>query len=168
MGVKIQSRYLWHWCKETRSYNRSSALICRTSKILIGFAATAFSTLLLCIAYYLVDHQHHSNSFDQYCIDKFYRLSNKSRPSKKWAKALEAAVVTFSDQQVITGIAILLSGYSQLRTGLAVYYWQLTVDRMVFVNYTSYHFNMLALLFPRTTRPRNLALSMYGCYGGHA
>ena len=37
-------------------------------------------------------------------------------------------MLTFSDQQVITGIAILISGYSQLRGGLAVYYWKLTVD----------------------------------------
>ena len=136
MGIKTQLRYLWHWCKETRSYHRSSALIRRTSKILIGFAASAYSTLLLCIAYYLVDHKRHSNPVDQYCIDRFYRFFNQSRPSEKWTKALEAAVLTFSDQQVITGIAILISGYSQLRGGLAAYYWQLIVDLAWFSSIT--------------------------------
>ena len=45
-------------------------------------------------------------------------------------------MLTFSDQQVITGIAILISGYSQLQYGLAVYYWQLTVDLAWFSSIT--------------------------------
>ena len=45
-------------------------------------------------------------------------------------------MLTFSDQQVVTGIAILISGYSQLRYGLAVYYWQLTVDLAWFSSVT--------------------------------
>ena len=136
MGIKTQLRYLRHRRKATRSCNRSSALIYWTSKILIGFAATAYLTLLLCVTYYLVDSKRLSNPVDQYCIDLFYQLSNKSRPSDKWAKALEGAVLTFSDQQVITSIAILISGYSQLRGGLAVYYWQLTVDLAWFSSVT--------------------------------
>ena len=157
VGIRIQPRYLRHWCKETRSCNRSSALIYTPSKILIGFAATAYLTLLLCVAYYLVDHERPSNPLDRppnpldrYCIDGFYGLFNKStpsdnisspsvkkfRPSEKWAEALEKAVLTFSDQQVITGIAILISGYSQLRGGLAVYYWQLVVDLAWFSSVT--------------------------------
>ncbi|KAK0507020.1 hypothetical protein JMJ35_010478 [Cladonia borealis] len=104
--------------------------------VLIGFAATAYSTFLLCIAYYLVDFKRISNPVDQKCIDTFYRLFNASRPSQEWSKAIEAAVLTFSDQQVITGIAILISGYSQLHSGLAVYYWQLTVDLAWFSSVT--------------------------------
>ena len=45
-------------------------------------------------------------------------------------------MLTFSDQQIITGIALLISGYSQLRDGLAVYYWQLTVDLAWFSSIT--------------------------------
>ena len=136
VGIKAQLRYFWHWSKETRTYNRSSALTCRNFKILIGFAATAYSTLLLCIAYYLVGYKPVSNPLDRKCIDRFYQLFNRSGPNKKWAKALEAAVLTFSDQQIITGIALLISGYSQLRDGLAVYYWQLTVDLAWFSSIT--------------------------------
>ena len=113
-----------------------------TSKILIGFGVTALSTLVLCVALYLVDFKRLSNPVDQYCIEGFYGLfskpepSEKWRPSERWTKALEAAVLTFSDQQVITGIAILISGYSQLRVGLAVYYWQLVVDLAWFSSVT--------------------------------
>ena len=104
--------------------------------MLIGFAATAYSTLLFCVAYYLFDRKHVSNPVDKRCIDRFYRLINQSRPTEKWAKALEAAVLTYSDQQIITGMAIMISGYSQLRGGLAVYYWQLTVDLAWFSSIT--------------------------------
>ena len=45
-------------------------------------------------------------------------------------------MLTFSDQQIITSIALLISGYSQLRSGLAVYYWQLTVDLAWFSSIT--------------------------------
>lgn len=144
MGIRTQFRYLWHWCKETCSCNRSSLLICGAFKILTGFAATAYSTFFLCVAYYLVDLKRVSNPVDQKCIDKFYRLFNQSRPSEGWTKAIEAAVLTFSDQQVITGIAILVSGYSQLRTSLAVYYWQLTVNLAWFSSIT--HLTTLSYL----------------------
>ena len=103
---------------------------------MIGFAATAYSTFLLCIAYYLVDYKRVSNPVDSRCIDRFYQLFNQSRPAPKWAKALEAAVLTFSDQQIITGIALLTSGYSQLPGGLAIYYWRLTVDLAWFSSVT--------------------------------
>ena len=92
------------------------------SKILIGFALTAYFTFLLCVACYLLDFRQPLNPIDQKYIDVFYRVFNGSRPSKKWTKALEGAVLMFSDQQIITGIAILISGYSQLRSGLAVYF----------------------------------------------
>ena len=136
MGNRTQLRHLWHRCKETCSCNRSSLLTCRTSKILIGFAATAYLTFVLCVVYYLVDFKRISNPLDKKCIDTFYSLFNASRPSEEWSKAIEAAVLTFSDQQVITGIAILISGYSQLRSGLAIYYWQLTVDLAWFSSVT--------------------------------
>ena len=59
-----------------------------------------------------------------------------SRLSKKWTQALQSAVLTFSDQQSITGIAILVSGYSQLACGLAIYHWQVTVDLAWFSSIT--------------------------------
>ena len=59
-----------------------------------------------------------------------------SRLSEKWTQALQSAVLTFSDQQSITGIAILVSGYSQLACGLAIYHWQVTVDLAWFSSIT--------------------------------
>ena len=47
------------------------------------------------------------------------------------------AVLSFSDQQVLTGLAILISGYVQLGCqGLAVYHWQIVVDLAFFSSVT--------------------------------
>ena len=42
-------------------------------------------------------------------------------------KALEAAVITFSDTRVFTGVAILLCGYIQIPFGISSYHWQVVV-----------------------------------------
>jgi hypothetical protein len=61
------------------------------------------------------------NDFDQ----KFLRV--RPRASKTWAKALEKGVLVFSDQQIITGIAVLIAGFIQMGT-ISVYPWQIVVD----------------------------------------
>lgn len=96
----------------------------------MGFAASAYVTLLLCTTYYLVDPKGTTNRVDSLCIDNvscaFHR--NFRASSEKYSNALRDAVLAFSDLQVVTGIAILISGYTQLRCGLPAYHWQLVVD----------------------------------------
>lgn len=91
-----------------------------------------------CATYYLLDQENVSNPVDRLCLQVFLALwgGKGSRLSKKWTRALQSAVLTFSDQQSITGIAILLSGYSQLTCGLAIYHWQVTVDLAWFSSIT--------------------------------
>ena len=57
---------------------------------------------------------------------------------KKWSEPLRKAVLAFSDQQSVTGIAILVSGYSQLAScqPMTVYNWQITVDLAWFSSIT--------------------------------
>jgi hypothetical protein len=50
----------------------------------------------------------------------------------------------FADIQVITGVAILVSGYSSLRCGLSTYHWQLVVDLAWFSSVT--HLSTLTFL----------------------
>lgn len=54
-------------------------------------------------------------------------IQSTERHSKKQNKALEAALITFSDTQVITGISILLAGYIQLPLGISAYHWQVVI-----------------------------------------
>ena len=56
--------------------------------------------------------------------------------SKAWSKALHQAVLTSSDVQVVTGIAILVSAYDQIPCGLQYYHWQIAVDLALFSSIT--------------------------------
>ena len=53
-----------------------------------------------------------------------------------WSEALQNAVLAFSDQQVVTGIAILVSAYVQIFCGLQVYHWQVALDLALFSSIT--------------------------------
>ena len=57
-------------------------------------------------------------------------------PSPEWEEPLGKAVLMFSDQQIVTGIALLASGFSQLPTGLDAYHWQIVVYLAWFSSFT--------------------------------
>lgn len=48
--------------------------------------------------------------------------------SERWTRAFEAAVLFLGDTQVVTSVAILLSGYMQLPCGISTYHWEMIVD----------------------------------------
>ena len=56
-------------------------------------------------------------------------LSRKARlnPAKTWETTFRTAILMFSDQQIVTGIALLISGYAQITSGLSIYHWQIVV-----------------------------------------
>ena len=107
-------------------------------QILIGFSASAWFTLGFCIAYSLINDEDASNSVDIMFLDKWptrWRC-NSHATSKAWSEALQGAVLAFSDLQVITGIAVLISAYSQISCGLQYYHWQIAVDLAFFSSIT--------------------------------
>jgi hypothetical protein len=53
-----------------------------------------------------------------------------------WSYALETAIVSFSDQQVITGISIIIGGIIQLGWGLDLYHWQTVANLAWFSAFT--------------------------------
>lgn len=58
--------------------------------------------------------------------------------------ALRRIVLMFSDQQVVTGIALLASGYAQLSSGISNYHWQMLVYLAWFSSLT--HLSTLTVL----------------------
>ena len=50
------------------------------------------------------------------------------KPQQMWAEVVQAGVLIFSDTQILTGIAVLVSGYIQLPSGLGLYHWEIVVD----------------------------------------
>lgn len=101
-------------------------------QVITGFMATAYITLILVIVHYLFDHDQTKNPVDRVIIDSVaklwkYLISDRDKPALKWSEAIEFAVLMFSDQQLITGIGILVSGYTQINCGLSAYHWQIVV-----------------------------------------
>ena len=80
------------------------------------------------------------------CIldDMFLRLIRRKAPPSDLKESLGKAVLMFSDQQIVTGIALLASGYSQLRSGLDAYHWQIIVYLAWFSSFT--HLTTLTVL----------------------
>ena len=118
-------------------------------QFLIAFGLSAFLTLFICFISYLLNQDSLSNEVDRLFIkfvaDRGFikKFANwvskilKIQGVEKWNKALQMAVLSFSDQQILTGLAILISGYVQLSCrGLAVYHWQIVVDLAFFSSVT--------------------------------
>ena len=103
---------------------------------------------MLCLAYYTIDpevsSQHHEghnvpfvNPVEDMYLEKLGAWIGRIS-GKNWSEPLRTAVLAFSDQQSVTGIAILVSGYSQLAScqPMTVYNWQITVDLAWFSSIT--------------------------------
>lgn len=112
-------------------------------KVLIGFPATAYLTLFIAGIYYFVGYvpEEFLNTLDRSV------LANWRKPSSSaisWEPTLRTAVLMFSDQQLVTGSALLASGYAQLPSGLSAYHWQMIVYLAWFSSLT--HLTTLTIL----------------------
>ena len=103
-------------------------------------------TLILILINYLLDcgPEPVANPIDRGIIDFVWRRFGQ-RPSKKWGSALRRGILMFSDQQVVTGLAILSAGYSQLQYGLSSYHWDIIVSLAGFSSLT--HLTTLTTLY---------------------
>ena len=100
---------------------------------------SAYFTLILVILYYISDQRNTENLVDRRLIDMIKPKAWKERSktaSEIWTAAIESSVLMFSDTQVITGMAILLCGYTQLATGLSSYHWEVVVGLAWFSSLT--------------------------------
>lgn len=120
-----------------------SCLIC--SQVLIGFVATGYLTLLLVLAYYILGfvEAQFLNPIDRGCL-RYVRRIIKPRSTTRRASTLRKAVLMYSDQQLVTGIALLIGGFSQLHYGLDAYHWQILVYLVWFSSLT--HLTTLTVL----------------------
>ena len=77
-------------------------------------------------------------------IDERFLRTIRWTAHSEWKEPLGKAVLMFSDQQIVTGIALLASGYSQLPNGLDAYHWQIVVYLAWFSSFT--HLTTLTVL----------------------
>lgn len=96
----------------------------------MAFIASAYITFLCCIAKFQIDR---------------FRSPDKLTPSLDiWSFSLRAVILSFSDQQVVIGISIILGGFSQLKSGLDSYHWQTVANLAWFSAFT--HITTLTVL----------------------
>lgn len=120
---------------------------------------SAWSTLFLVFIYYLINIQATEDSIDSALVKLLrnrFRKKIAIQVSNKWIKALEGAVLTCSDTQAITGLAILLCGYIQV-SKLSAYHWQVVVNLAWFSSLT--HLTTLTFLRHRLRQQRDMAIS---------
>lgn len=81
--------------------------------VLIGFLATAYFTFLFVIVYYLTGcvEEKFTNEIDKVVLAKC-SLRKYLKSVRRLELTLRRAILMFSDQQVVTGIALLSSGYA--------------------------------------------------------
>ena len=87
-------------------------------------------TLILVIVYYVTGcvEEQHSNGIDRGIVRTMQKIPwIKARPHGAWKPSIRKAVLMFSDQQLVTGLAILGSGFTQLFNKVSSYHWSIIV-----------------------------------------
>ncbi|KAF2261574.1 hypothetical protein CC78DRAFT_583579 [Lojkania enalia] len=112
--------------------------------VILGFSLAAYLTLGLLILHYVTVHDPHrinsrgneyTNTLDRDLL-AFLRSVIVWTPSRRFEYAMEKSVLILSDLQLVTGLAILVSGYSQLNCAISAYHWQIVVYVAWFSSFT--------------------------------
>ncbi|EKG22598.1 hypothetical protein MPH_00066 [Macrophomina phaseolina MS6] len=93
-----------------------------SAQVILAFLVTAYATLLFTVCAYwagLVPDEL-LNAVDK----KIFRAKSERRPG--WSEAFREGIRAFSDQQIVTGIALIASAYATLNT-ISVYHWRTVV-----------------------------------------
>ncbi|KAI4657181.1 uncharacterized protein J4E79_007797 [Alternaria viburni] len=108
--------------------------------VILGFSISAYLTLLLLIIHYITVHNvhqakitsnTHTNAVDHRVLTFIRSRIFSWTPSRRFQYAIEKSVLILSDLNLVTGTAILVAGYSQLKCGISAYHWQM----MVFISW---------------------------------
>ncbi|KAF9734343.1 hypothetical protein PMIN06_004243 [Paraphaeosphaeria minitans] len=113
--------------------------------VILGFSITAYLTVFLLMFHYLTVYdprrigevaRPHINPVDQGLLNFVRGKVTSWTPSRRFEYAMEKSVLILSDTQLVTGLAILIAGYSQLSCGIASYHWQILVYVAWFSSFT--------------------------------
>ncbi|KAF2102042.1 hypothetical protein NA57DRAFT_53976 [Rhizodiscina lignyota] len=134
--------------------------------VVIGYSATAFIAVFILAAYFIMAHQpkldpfrdkngnpppsseravpYKPNPIDELALGLLSKIWERRRrvlehpqvKNSQLERALTKCVLNMGDIQIVTGISLLVTGYSQLRCGLSVYDWQVLVLLVFFSSVT--------------------------------
>lgn len=94
-------------------------------KIILSFIITAFLVLLVAITAYVGGFLpgHYLRRADRLVLH-----ANSRNEDSRWRDIFESVTLSFSDQQLVTGLAILVAGYYEMfNNNLSVYHWNIVV-----------------------------------------
>jgi hypothetical protein len=117
-----------------------SMLTCE--QILLAFLVTACSVVLLAFAAYAGGFlpAHFLRRVDK----RIFRANYRNQHSK-WRHIIESVMISLSDQQLVTGFAILIAGYYEMmNSSLSIYHWRV-VTYLAWLS-SSVHIASLTLL----------------------
>ncbi|KAL8898617.1 MAG: hypothetical protein Q9207_006611 [Kuettlingeria erythrocarpa] len=99
--------------------------------VVLGFLFSSYLTLLFTVFRLLLPDQGSIVPLDQALreiVVPRYLTVNRPELCRKLTMAVESTILTISDLQLITSVAILVSGYVQLSKGISLYHWTNIVD----------------------------------------
>jgi hypothetical protein len=80
------------------------------------------------VLHYIFDYDStNSTSEIDHCIQTFLWHRTKFRPPAFWSSVLRRLIISFSDNQLVTGLAILAGGFSQLNCGISALHWKVLI-----------------------------------------
>ena len=106
-------------------------------KVVVSFITTAyFTSLILCLCFICrFIPSELLNRIDTGVTDLIWRNARFRIPGYGQS-SIGTAILMFSDQKLVTGIAILTSGYVQLSNNISIYHWQVIIDLAWFSSLT--------------------------------
>lgn len=87
----------------------------KTFQVLCGFFITACIVFIFSIFKSILDH----------LISVYQEPSSQL---SRWSLALRNTIISFADQQVVTGISVIIGGIFQIHKGISAYHWEFVVN----------------------------------------
>ena len=94
-------------------------------QVLLGFIITSYATFVCCAIKVVIDFKRKSPLKE-----------NAQKCLKKVSFALEKIVISFGDQQLVTGISLIIAGFTQLNWGVDSYHWDTIANLAWFSAFT--------------------------------
>jgi hypothetical protein len=109
----------------------TAQLLIFAAQVILGLSLSAYLTLLFLILHYVTVYDPRQSSskgkvyinpVDRGTLNYLRAHIVTHRPSRRFEIAMDKSVLILSDTQLVTGLAILISGYLQLNCGISAYH----------------------------------------------
>ncbi|CAG8978020.1 hypothetical protein HYALB_00000690 [Hymenoscyphus albidus] len=100
--------------------------------VIVAFLGSAYLTAICCISKAVVDYK------------RVFRVGYNNSLMNRWSHALEIVIIGLSDQQIITGLSVIVGGLTQLGWGLETFHFQ-TIGSLAWFSAIAHLFTLTIL-----------------------